>query len=331
LNDPSFKPGIRFGNRNVAWDVIDTVEHSLWGNLILKSRTISGALEQPLSHSTLDKKLSQPDTLLKIPFGCADHDDQKLVISEIQNRKPSVVLNQRLSKRIAAHEIPAAHLIQPLGAIILLIVLLDVGSSTFNYLQMLENYYLARVDATAGSLTKAQSEFNAAENIRLHPFPLSWVTTKLMSQEPVAPNLFQARADALWNMGKKEEAIRAIMEAGEKAPKSFRINLKAARMLAAAGRKSEAEAQLQKAMESKKDSFLPQLYMVALKQEHPSAVRPDASRMYQTYRDQLNDALFADEPHWPPGGDLFLHDIWFSDDLDFVFSRLIGEAAKTKK
>jgi hypothetical protein len=316
VNDANFPPGIRFGNKNLAWDAIDEVDLSFLGNLVLRSRAVCR-----LKVSRW-KLFSAPDVVLKFPFGMITQEQQRQLISDIRNMRPNVVLNQRLTKRLEKDDLPAAATIPQLGAVFIALVLLDVGYSTFNYLRELEGFYLANVDAKEGRIEKAQKEYDDAENIQSHPLPISWVTHKLISQEPVASGLYQAQADALWSLGKKNEALNCMATAMKIAPKSFRLNLKTARMLASMGKTKEAENQLQEAMASKKDSFLPQLYIVALKQGEAPAVKPEAKASYDKFRKDLD--LFADEPRWPPGGNLFLHDIWFSDDVDFVFSKLIG-------
>jgi hypothetical protein len=97
-----------------------------------------------------------------------------------------------------------------------------------------------------------------------------------------------------------------------------------ARMLYDMGRVDQAEKQLDEAMENHKDTFLPQLYMVAVKQASPVKVDPAAQAEYVKQKAKLDEETFADEPHWPPGGNRFLHDIWFREDVEFVLNKLIG-------
>ncbi len=92
-------------------------------------------------------------------------------------------------------------------------------------------------------------------------------------------------------------------------------------MLNAMNSPSEAKIEIEEAMKIKKDSFLPRGYMVALNFEHTGA--GEAQKLYETYLKELDDELFGEEPAWPPGGERFLHDIWYREDLTFVFSRLL--------
>lgn len=321
LNDPLFGSGIRFGNRNIAWNVIDSVELSFLGNLVLRSRTVSGAA--PKTDSKFDAKLTAPEVVLKFPFGVGSYDDQKKLIELIQQARPDVVLNDRLKKKLDTPELKAAAKIPQLGAIFLTLVLFDVGYSLFSYLECMKCFYLAQRDAIAGNNTSAAAQYAEAVDIKNHPLPISWVTYKVMKEKPVGPGVNLAQADALWLMGKHNEAIECAEKALELSPKNFRTNLQLARMFAAEGKISDAEHQLELAKENHKDSFLPQLYMVALKQKSPTHLDEPARAAYSKYREELDGDLFADEPHWPPSGDRFLHDVWYRKDVDFVWNKLI--------
>jgi hypothetical protein len=92
------------------------------------------------------------------------------------------------------------------------------------------------------------------------------------------------------------------------------------------GKSQQAEEQIELAIENHKGNFLSALYMVALKQQHPPAVSTAAKAAYAKYKAVIDDEVFAaaDGPQWPPGGERFLHDIWYRDDVEYVFSRLIG-------
>ncbi|MGH9550313.1 MAG: tetratricopeptide repeat protein, partial [Terriglobales bacterium] len=260
----------------------------------------------------------------------------------IMAMQPDVVLNARLRKRLDAKDVKGTGLIQLLGSVFLLCVLFDVGFSTFNYLEMLKHYYQSNYSAVVDKkMDVAKTEYDQAEDIRTHPLPISWVSNLLLSADPVTAampdtkkglpdvraGVQEARADALWAMGRKDEAKEAVAKAIELSPKSFRISLRMARMLAATGNKSKAQAQIQEAMTKHKDTFLPQLYMIALKHDETgqrTGTAPD-QQLYKAYMDKLDEDLFGEEPNWPPGGDPFLHDIWYKEDVQFVFDRLVGQ------
>jgi len=42
----------------------------------------------------------------------------------------------------------------------------------------------------------------------------------------------------------------------------------------------------------------------------------------------LTESTFAHEPMWPPGGNRFIHDVFYKDDINFVFDRLLDAPSK---
>jgi tetratricopeptide (TPR) repeat protein len=327
INDPLCAPGIRFGNRNVAWSAIDRVDLTFWGNLVVRSSIISGEPESPNKVWNTVSKLTQQDVVLKIPFAIADYDEQTELVEMIKRMQPNVVINDRLKKRLQTKELKAATYIPLFGVAFMLIVLLDVGYSTFSYLDMLKGYYLADTAGIAHDITKGTAEFNDAENIRLHPLPIDFVSTQFMLKPPVVGGIYDARSLALWSLGRREEAIDDVKKALKSSPKSDHLNLRLARMLVAENKDEDAQALLKKMMEYKTDSFVPQMYVIAMKQRKSSASN-DARAAYNEYRTALSDDLFKDNPRWPPGNNLILHDTWTSEDIDFVYDRLLGKPLK---
>jgi tetratricopeptide (TPR) repeat protein len=150
---------------------------------------------------------------------------------------------------------------------------------------------------------------------------MSWIKTKFFEEGNGASGVKIARAEALWHMGKQQEAIETCREALKLSPKAFRINLRLARWLNATNAPADARKEVEEAMEIKKDSFLPRGYMVALEDERTGSA--EAQKRYETYLKELDEELFGEEPVWPPGGERFLHDIWYREDLTFVFDRLL--------
>lgn len=320
LNESDLEPGISFGERHVVWRAIDEVELTIWGNLRVLSRALSGA------PSTKAKKSKFPffqpvdaEEILKFPFGFGSVADQKLVIDTMRYYNPALRLNERLKKRLEQKDVKGTIYVQQLGAVFLFLVLMDVGFSMFSYLEILKNYYLCELTATASALERrklAPFFFDQAEDIRQHPAPISWVSTKIMSEGKVASGLYQTRAEALWAMGKKEEAIESMRKSLKLSP-SFRLNLKVARMLALNGQREKAEEQLKEAMEDHDSALLPRLYMLALS---PVAER---SGLYKSYLHDLDDDLFGTDLMWPPGSHVFLQDVFYRDDLTFIFDKML--------
>ncbi len=320
LNESDLEPGISFGERHVVWRAIDELELTIWGNLRVLSRALSGAPSTKAKKSKLP--LFQPvdgEEILKFPFGFGSVDDQKLVIQTVQHYNPAVKLNERLVKRLAQKDVKGTMYVQQLGAVFLFLVLMDVGFSMFSYLEMLKNYYLCELNGAAESREERKLSpifFAQAESIREHPLPFSWVSTKIMSEGKVASGLYQTRAEALWAMGKKEDAIESMRKSLKLSP-SFRLNLKVARMMALNGQRDKAEEQLKEAMEDHESALLPRLYMLAL------TAAPERTNLYKSYLHDLDDDLFGADLMWPPGSHVFLQDVFYRDDLTFIFDKML--------
>lgn len=326
----SGEPALIFGNRRVLFSAIDEIALTFWGNLHIKSFNVYGRRER-------NGKPQPPQLVFKIPFTVVDQPKQKLLVDTIRKYRPDVVMNKRLNKRMENQELAAASSVQLFGAAFLFWVLLDVGHSTFAYLEMLKGYHLAQfiirnpseleltgktapLDATEAA-KEAQICFDNAESLRTNPPPWSWVTNTLLSKGSVAAGAQEARSEALWFMGKKDESIKAVEEALKFSPKSFRYNLRLARLFFDLGRLPEARAQIRQAIDNHRDSLLPRLYMVALLEATKD--KPKARKFYDLYAEELDYEVFGTEPHWPPGGNTFVHDIWYKDDLEFVLNKLV--------
>lgn len=320
LDESDLEPGISFGQRHVVWRAVDEVELTIWGNLRVLSQALSGA---PSTRARKSKfPFFQPvdaEEILKFPFGFGSVSNQKLVIDTMRHYNPALKMNQRLIKRLDQKDVKGTVYVQQLGAVFLFLVLMDVGFSMFSYLEMLKNYYLCELTGTAEQRERRKLSpffFAQAEEIREHPAPFSWVSTKVMSEGKVASGLYQTRAEALWAMGKKEEAIESMRKSLKLAP-SFRLNLKVARMLALNGQREKAEEQVKDAMEEHDSALLPRLYMLALSSgsERPS--------LYKSYLHDLDDDLFGTDLMWPPGSHVFLQDVFYRDDLTFIFDKML--------
>jgi len=306
------EPSIGYGVRRILCRSIDGLELTLLGNLCIRSRSLCGL-------DTVDS-----DLVFKIPFGFASIADQEKLISFIRRHNPTASVNKRLSKRDKT-DVKGTAAIQLLGAAFLFVVLLDVGHSTFHFLQILQGYYncqTAIADPAAHAKLDAANEYERAESIRQHPLPISWVSNKLLASGAVASGVFQARSDAQWALKKRDDAVASLRKALELSPKSFRINLRIARRLTEMGRLKEAEDEAKQAIENHKDTFLPQLYMVvlSLKGEGKAA----ADKVFDEYKKKADQEIFGEDPPWPPGGNRFLHDIWYKDDVEFIFNRLMS-------
>ncbi|HEY9867975.1 MAG TPA: tetratricopeptide repeat protein, partial [Candidatus Obscuribacterales bacterium] len=210
--------GITFGVRHVIWQAIDSVTATFWGNAQVRSRAVCGpaALEA--------------DLVLKFPLGVASVAAQKAFVDRLAGEHPGVALNARLHKRVSARDLKGTALVQCLGGAFMFLVLLDVGHSTFTFLQMMKEYYLCQTSARDDDMAAAREHFAAAENILAHPPPFSWVTNKLLKEGVVGAGVQQSRSEALWRLGRRAEALEAARKAVELAPDRFRFNLRLARL-----------------------------------------------------------------------------------------------------
>jgi tetratricopeptide (TPR) repeat protein len=300
--------GFTHGMRHVRFAVIDAVELTLFGNLVIRSRAICGNESQ------------QPDLIFKFPFASAAQVEQRRFAEALKVACPAVVMNKRLKKNINSPIVRGQNLIQFIGAGMMLVLLLDLGYSSSYYLEMLKHYYLADTDALAHNLADADVELKTADNLRVHPLPLSYITTRFLNVGSCASGVSSARAEALWHMGRKDDALAEAQRTIEASPENFRGYLHYARLLEDSGKLSEAQAQIEEAVEKHKDSLLPRLYLMANAHDQRAELVP---MVYKQAMDDLNDKVFQDEPVWPPGGNSFVHDVFYSNDIYFVLDRLL--------
>lgn len=340
--------GITYGVKHVRWEVIDDLELSLMGNLVFRSRALCGNGQD------------QADVILKIPYAAGNQAEKNELIERVRRKKPSVVLNKRLEKSVSSPVVKGQAVIQLVTSAIMIVVLLDVGFSSFYYLELLKNYYQAglcamaargdiyniEIDPTskadannivaeaqkrdsAENMKLARSAFERAQYMTAHPFPLSWVSFKFLHFSNVAAGIHQERSNVLWLLGDKQKAIAEAREALIQQPKNLRMQLRLARLLAESGQRDEAYKQLDQIFEDHESSLLPRLYWLALKRETSTA-----AQMKKFYREQL-DACYAKtfgiEPWWPPGGDRFFTELWFSHDQRFLLDRFLQADSHPKE
>jgi len=311
------KNDFTFGVRRIQWEVVDEASLTFFGNLVLKSRRICGA---PILVGTKD--INPADVILKLPFAVIGVNEQKMFVERLRLEKPSLKENERLKKQIAQPRLKNIAIVQNVGAVFLSLCLLDAGYSTFNYLDTLKEYYLCKQDALQDESKRdsALKHLDAAENLRTHPLPISWVTRKLTSIGGDA-NLYQrARTDAMWAVGKKQEAIDLASDVAKHTPKNFRPYLRVARMYELCGKSEEAKVQVQNAIKERDDALLPRLYLLSILLKSD---KPAAQKAFDEYSKKLDSEFFREEPIWPPGGDSYITDVWYKDDLHFVWDPLL--------
>jgi len=311
------------GLRKVAYTSIDELKLTFWGNLHIRTRALRAGRNAAAKESqqSASDECGPTDLIFKVPLALVSPQFQWLMVETVRQANPSVITNKRLMKKLAQQDISATQMIGVMGAAFLLVVLLDLGQASYTYLDVLKNYYNADLSARKGQKAESEKYFEQGDKIFREALPMSWIRTKFFDEGNGASGVKIARADALWRMGRQKEAIEGCREALTLSPRAFRINLRLARMLNATNAPQDARKEIEQAMEIKKDSFLPRGYMVALEAERTGSA--EAQKRYETYLKELDDELFGEEPVWPPGGERFLHDIWYREDLTFVFDRLL--------
>lgn len=303
--EPNF---LVFGVRRVRLDVIDELELSWFGNLIVKSRTICGA------------ESKQPDVLLKLPFAAGSFAAQEELLNRIKKHRPDVVLNKRLLNRNVTWQ-QGTQITQLFTAGLMTLLLLDVGFSSFYYLELLKHFYLAETSLLLDKKEESGKHWLQAEHLRTHPLPISWVSSKFLKSSTVAAGIWEQRARILWLQGKHEEAIENSKKSVDEAPTNLRHRLYRTRLLEAENKVGESDKQLEQILKDHKHSLLPRLYLLAIaKSRAPDTV----SAKYKEQLDKCYEDTFENEPVWPPGGNCHFVELFYSDDVIFLLDRYLN-------
>jgi len=311
---------IRLGLKRLQLSVVDELHLTIWGNLVFKSRALSGAI-------VADGKPVEVDDVFKVPLGVVSSEDQRKFIELAKTVRPDLVLNKRLEKKLAAKLVKGEDLIQALGAAFLLFVLFDLSHSLFGYLEMLKEYHLAQVAARSSVVAEVKPEndalehFNSAEKMLESPPVISLVKRTLLKKGFATAAVYQARAEAQWYLGRKDDAIKSMQTALEFYPKSLRMHLELARWMAQNGHLREARKVLSDMADEHEDVLLPRLYMMVLFNQ--AGDKAKVKRYYEIYSDKLDLEVFGEEPWWPPGGNRYLNDSWSRDDVHFLLDSLL--------
>jgi len=326
INESGFEPSVRIGNRRALWSAIDSAEMTFFGNLRLLSRASSGSAVMRSARGK-EYDANPPQQLFKIPFGIASRKDQNFFIELLRKENPACEFNSRLLKQLKNDDPRGATVVLKIVSLFFLLFYIDVVFSTFSYLEVLKNYTLAKESSES-----ANAYFQKGEHLRLHPLPISWVTRKMFQTDSAKSGVMQVRADALWSMNRREEAIASMRDALEEHGKNFRAELKLARMLVDTRQLKEAYEVLDRAGEKSKKAFVPKMYVLALLQSGKSASGESAQQFYQRAMKSLDEELFKDSTGWPPGVSPYLPDVWHREDIDFVFEKMLhapsAQAAK---
>lgn len=304
--------GISFGTRFVLFEAIDELELNFWGTLLICSRTICG--EQ--------QKLS--DVVMKVPLGVISSSDRQRFFQEIEHHCPQVKMNARLRKKLTPKTEGRfnLNLVQAAGPVFMCLLLLDLGFASFYFLEILKEYYWSQKEGLVEKTSFGKKHLERADKMLKHPPYPSWVLSRFLSSSSSSAQLHESRADALSALHMDKEAWQESQEAVALSPHAFRRQLRLARMAEKCGNTDKALKAISSAIEEKDGSLLPRLYRLALlKGRNPDMVK-------QTFRNdvgELTAQVLKEPPDWPPGGGMFFHDIFYRDDLLFVFGRLLQE------
>ncbi len=307
------KGGIRLGRKHVRFEAIDEIELSWFGNLIVKSNLICG------------EDTPEPDHVLKFQFAAASFSNQEILLDLLKQKRPNLIL----SKRLKLGRNPALQkgtlATQLITAGIMSLVLLDLGFSSFYFLELLKNYYLAETDLLSNQRYEATKHFKRAEYLRLHPLAFSWVTGKFLHNSSVSSGIWEQRSRILWLEGEHDQAIQNSKKAVEETPNNLRHRLFLVRLLEEENRSKEAREELEQALEEHKHALLPQIYLLAItKARNPQMLEKE----YKKQLDYCFEETFKNEPNWPPGGNRHFIELFYSDDIIFLLDRMLGSKYK---
>lgn len=311
----------KFGLYKLLFSAINNVSLSPFGNLIFKSQALSGPIKKG--------EINPAGTVLKLPFSAIDLKTQQEFVALLKEKCPQATLGTSLTAIQNKPILKSTTYIHILSSFIFFLILLDIGQSTFGYLELLKRYYLSDKASLEKSKDIAQKEFQSAEQLRAHPPQFSFVAPKLLHSTSTAAGLQESRSKALWGIGKKDEAIVAQAYAAKLAPKSYKINLRLARLFTELGQIENAKKTIDALAEKHKHALLPKLYLANLFLKEND--KQKATLTLQYHYDYLVNgisnhnggeaAYFSTPPVWPPGGEEVLHELFYRDDLEFLLPK----------
>ena len=321
------RPAIIFGAKRILLSAADELYLTFLGALEIRSYTASGKVIAA-GAKVGDAPLNKADLLARVPIGALTMSDQKRLVEIFRAGRPGLTVNKRLDDRLNSPIVKGQAFISSLGAIILLYALFDVSYATFTWLEMLRDYYGSQLcllhpekaqlflGASGAKQEKeiARDLYDRAEQMRTHPFALSWAYRALFANGNSAAELLAIKAETLYRFGRKDEAIAVLQDALLLKPSGYKVQLQLARMLAEGGRRDLARQILEKVLERHKDVLLPRVYIYALLAGDAKA----ADALYKKYLAELDDQVFGEEPGWPPTVEKPLLEMWRRDDLEFL-------------
>ncbi len=323
-------PALLIGHRRVLFEAVDELYLTFLGTLEVRSFASCGLVFAKADEAEAST-VNRPDVLVRIPLSILDLKEQKELVELFQKYRPGLKINDRLVDRLKSPIVKGQNLIQSLGAALLVFALCDVTFATFTWLEMLKGYYGSQLcmrhpaDAavfTPGSDPNARAVelFDQAEQLRLHPSPLSWAYRALFANGNSQAQLLAIKAETLYRMGRKAAAVATLEEAMTAKTSGFKAKLQLVRYLAEDGENKKAQAILDEILEKHKDVLLPRVYTEALLLAEDEKTVPAT---YEKYLQVLDEEAFGSEPAWPPGGEKPIMEMWKRDDLTFLAERLL--------
>lgn len=311
------------GRRRILMTSVDELYLTMLGTLEIRSFAVSGSPDN--KHDV--------DVVLRLPLSVLDLAGQKHLVSLFQLSKPGLTVNKRLTDRLQSPVVKGQMALQLVGAAVITFALFDVGYATSAWITMLRCHYGAQLllrdsdspDAQAfvaikavDNKARAQLLYDQAEQIRTHPFALSWACKALFNNKNSQAQLCSMRAETLYRLGHLDESIALMEEACKTSPTGFRNQIGLARYLTIKGDKKRADEVLGEVLEKHKDVLLPRVYKLALITGNDLR-----AKQYDSDMAQLDEEVFGPEPAWPPGGEKPIMEMWRRDDLEFLANYLL--------
>ncbi len=308
-----------FGIYKLLYSAIDNVSLSPFGNLVFKSTALSGP--------STNEQANPGTVVLRLPISALSLKTQQEFITLLKEKCPQARLSPSIEAILAKPVLKSTTYIHILTLAIFIAILADVGHSTFEYIELLKRYYLSQKSASEQHIDQAKKEYQSAEWLKAHCSRFSLVTPKLLNNSSTAAGLLESRSKALWGIGETQEALNAQIEAAKIAPKSFKINLRLARLYTQLKQTEQAKMVIDTVSERHKHALIPKLYTTCLLVHEGK--QAEAIIVLKDYLSFLDNDYFSPPPVWPPAGEDAIHELFVRDDLEFLLTNL--EVSSTKK
>ena len=126
----------------------------------------------------------------------------------------------------------------------------------------------------------------------------------------------------MWQLEKYDEAIKSLEKAHELYPKSLKLMIELSRWKFVRGDIEGSRKVLKAAMEEHDEALLPCLYAITADKKEPKS-DTEIENICKSYLEKLDENVFGAEPWWPPGGNRFLSERLYRDDVIFLGKQLL--------